>query len=268
MDRNTSIKLHSSREIPVLGLGTWLLNVDPAGTIEQALQMGYRQIDTSGDYGTQPGVGEGIRRSGISRDEIYVVTKVEEDDDAYEASGRNLDELGLDNVDLMLIHRPPRLGAGEELWAGLIRARADGLARDIGVSNYSIEQMKRLYDGSGERPAVNQIEWTPFGWSPEMLDFCGTEHIIIQAYSPLTRANRLDDPTLREVASGYGKTPAQVLLRWSLQHGVIPIPKANKREHLEENLDVFDFQLSDADMARLDELNELASSLGRRVQYA
>ncbi len=268
MERNATIKLSSGRELPVIALGTWQLTADTAGSVQRALELGYRMIDTSGDYGTQPGVGEGIRRSGLARDAIFVVTKVEEDDDAYEATKRNLVELGLDFADLMLIHRPPRHGAGENLWAGLIRARNEGLARDIGVSNYSIEQMKRLYDGSGEVPAVNQIEWTPFGWSPEMLEFCGTEHIVIQAYSPLTRAERLDDEVLREISSQYGKTPAQCLLRWDLQQGVVPIPKANKEEHQAENLDVFDFELAEGDMTRLNELNRLASALGERVIYA
>ena len=268
MDTRTKLRLHTGREIPFIGLGTWQLTRDTAGAVEQALALGYRMIDTSGDYGTQPGVGEGIRRSGLAREEIYVVTKVEEDDDAYQATKRNLEELRLDYADLMLIHRPPPRGAGEGLWAGLLRARAEGLVRDIGVSNYSIEQMKRLHDGNGERPALNQIEWTPFGWSPEMLDFCATEQIVVQAYSPLTRGTRLDDATLRQVAEGYGKTPAQVLLRWNLQHGVAPIPKANDRRHQEENLALFDFDIADDDMAALDSLNELASSLGDRVQYA
>jgi len=268
MDTRTTLRLHTGREIPIIGLGTWQLTRDTAGAVEQALALGYRMIDTSGDYGTQPGVGEGIRRSGLPRDEIYLVTKVEEDDDAYEATRRNLEELRLDYADLMLIHRPPPRGAGEGLWAALLRARAEGLVRDIGVSNYTIEQMKRLYDGSGERPALNQIEWTPFGWSREMLDFCGTEQIVIQAYSPLTRATRLDDATLRQVAEGYDRTPAQLLLRWNLQHGVVAIPKANDRQHQAENLALFDFEIADDDMAVLDGLNELASSLGDRVQYA
>ena len=268
MHDTETIKLASGNAIPVLGLGTWMLTNDTAGTVQKALEIGYRQIDTSSDYGTQPGVGEGIRRSGVPRDEIYLVTKVEENDDAYERTKSNLDELGLDYADLMLIHRPPSDSAGEHLWAGLIRARNEGLTRDIGVSNYRVDEIKLLYDGSGERPAVNQIEWTPFGWSPEMLDFCNTQHIVVQAYSPLTRGDRLDDETLHEIAANYDKTPAQVLLRWSLQHGNVPIPKANKAEHLAENIDVFDFELAEGDMTRLDELNERASSLGRRVAYA
>jgi 2,5-diketo-D-gluconate reductase A len=268
MHKTTTLPLHTGRAMPIIGLGTWQLTDDTAGTVHEALRLGYRMIDTSGDYGTQPGIGEGLRRTDVDRDEIYLVTKVEEYDDAYESTKHNVDELGLDYADLMLIHRPPRHGAGENLWAGLIRARSEGLTRDIGVSNYTIEQMKRLFDGSGELPAVNQIEWTPFGYSPEMLDFCDTEHIVIQAYSPLTRGNRLDDPTLRNIAADYDKTPAEVLLRWNLQRGTVPIPKANKREHLSENIDVFDFELADAAMARLDALNKFASSLAGRVGYA
>jgi 2,5-diketo-D-gluconate reductase A len=268
MDGNSRIKLHTGSRIPVVGLGTWQMALSPRWTIEYAFELGYRMVDTSGDYGTQPAVGEAVAGTGVPRDEIFVVTKVEEYDDAYEASRRNLDELRLDYVDLMLIHRPPSDGAGENLWAGLLRAQAEGLARDVGVSNYSIEQIKRLYDGSGVRPALNQVEWTPFGWSHEMLDFCGTEGIVVQAYSPLTRGSRLDDDRLADLADNYGRTPAQLLLRWNLQHGVVPIPKANKREHLAENIEIFDFKISDSDMAELDNMNMLASSLGERITYA
>src|ERR671914_447428 len=144
MNTDSTVELRTGRSMPVLGLGTWQLNDDTAGTVEEALRLGYRLIDTSGDYGTQPGVGDALRRTDVPRDEIYLVTKVEEDEDAYEASRRNLGELGQEYVDLMLIHRPPRTGAGIDLWEGLIRARDEGLARDIGVSNYSIEQIDEL----------------------------------------------------------------------------------------------------------------------------
>ena len=267
MDIHSTFSLHTGRDMPVLGLGTWLLTKDTPGTIAAAFELGYKMIDTSGDYGTQPGIGEGIRKSGIERDGFYLVTKVEEDDDAYEATERDLEELRLDYADLMLIHRPPRSGAGVDLWKGLIRAREDGLTRDIGVSNYSIEEMNELIDGTGEMPTVNQIEWSPFGWSPDMLDYCKERQIIIQAYSPLTRQERLDDEVLNKTADRHGKTPAQVLIRWNLQLGVAPIAKANKREHLEENLAVFDFELTDDDMAALNDLNRHWSSLGSSLQY-
>jgi diketogulonate reductase-like aldo/keto reductase len=262
MNIDSTVTLHTGRKMPVLGLGTWQLRNDTAGSVEEALRFGYRLIDTSGDYGTQAGIGEALRRTEVNRDEIYLVTKVEEDEDAYEATRRNLDELGQAYADMMLIHRPPWTGAGVELWEGLIRARDEGLARDIGVSNYSAEQIEELAHATGETPAVNQIEWTPFGWSREVFDWSTERGIVIQAYSPLTRARRLDDPQLTAVAERHGKTPAQVLLRWNLQLGTVPLPKANRREHMVENLDVFDFELTDADRDELDRLNERASVLG------
>ena len=248
--------------MPVLGLGTWQLNDDTAGTVVEALRLGYRMIDTSGDYGTQPGIGDGLRRTDLDRGEIFLVTKVEEDEDAYDATRRNLEELGVGYADLMLIHRPPRTGAGRVLWEGLIRARDEGLAVDIGVSNYSIQQIDELIRSTGETPAVNQIEWSPFGWSGEMLDFCDRHGIVIQAYSPLTRGRRLDNERLRSVAARHGRTPAQVLLRWSVQRGAVPLPKANRRDHLVENLEALGFEVDSADLDVLNSLNEEYSSLG------
>ncbi|HJQ08115.1 MAG TPA: aldo/keto reductase [Candidatus Saccharimonadales bacterium] len=262
MNLQSTITLHTGNAMPCIGLGTWQLTHDTASIVATALELGYRMIDTSGDYGTQPGIGEGIRQSGAARDSFYLVTKVEETDDAYEAARKNLAELQLDYADLMLIHRPPKTGAGEELWEGLIRAKKEGLTKDIGVSNYSIEQIQTLIGDSNEVPAVNQIEWSPFGHSEDMLEYCRKNNIIIQAYSPLTRTKQLDDQTIQEMASRYNKTSAQLLIRWNLQLGTVPLPKANKPEHLKENIDVFDFEISDDDMATLNGLNERYSSLG------
>ncbi|MDQ3947417.1 MAG: aldo/keto reductase [Actinomycetota bacterium] len=267
MDIQSTLHLRTGSSMPVAGLGTWQLRQDTAGVVAEALRLGYRMIDTAADYHTQPGIGEGIRRSGLDRRDVYVVTKVEENEDAYAGACRNLRELGLDFVDLTLIHRPPPGGAGGELWAGLIRARNDGLTRDIGVSNYTIGQIDELIDTTGETPVVNQIEWTPFGWSADMLDSCRARGIVIQAYSPLTRAERLDDRRLVEIAGDYGKTPAQLLLRWNLTHGVVPLPKANRLHHLRENLGAFDFDISEAHMAELNAFGEDWSALGRSPQY-
>lgn len=267
MDIQSMLPLRTGHEMPIMGLGTWQLTDDPVGTVEQALRLGYRMIDTAVDYGNQPGIGEAIRRSGLDRREIYLVTKVEENEDAYQATVRDLSELQLDRADLMLIHRPPPSGTGRELWTGLIRARDDGLTRDIGVSNYSVEQIEELADVTGEVPAVNQIEWTPFGWSPRMRAYCRDQGILIQSYSPLTRAERLDDDRLVQIAAEHRKTPAQVLIRWNLQLGLAPLPKANRRNHLAENLRVFDFELSDSHMTQLNNLNEHWSSLGPSLQY-
>lgn len=233
-----------------------------ARTIAEAVQFGYRLIDTSGDYGTQAGVGKGVRMSGLRRSDLYVVSKVEETDFAFEATIRNLNQLGMDYVDLMLIHRPPSAGVGEDLWRGLIRAQRVGFARDIGVSNYSISQIEELIKLTGVTPAVNQVEWTPFGHSQAMLDYTRQNAIILQAYSPLTHAVRLRHPDLLALSRKYSRTPAQILIRWNRQLGVVPIPKARQRRHLKENIDVFDFALADEDMAILNGENEHYSALG------
>lgn len=262
IESGSTIELHTGRRMPVMGLGTWQLANDTADTIAYALELGYPLIDTSSDYKTQPGIGEGIKKSKLVRESIYIVTKVEETDDSYQRTKSNLKELDVDYVDLMLIHRPPDVGAGEDLWEGLIKAKKEGLIKDIGVSNYSIELMNELIKASQEVPTVNQIEWSPFGHSDKMLEYCENKKIIIQAYSPLTRTKRLDDKVLNQVASKYKKSPAQVLIRWSLQLGLCPIPKANQRNHLDEDINVFDFEIEDGDMKLLNELNENYSSLG------
>lgn len=262
LDRAGTVELRSGNVMPPMGLGTWKLTENTAEAIRTALDLGYRLIDTSGDYRTQPGIGEGIRGSGIARSAIYLVTKVEETDDAYEATRRNLEELQLDHADLVLLHRPPETGVGEELWRGLIRARDDGLAVDIGVSNYSIDLIDALIAETGEVPAVNQIEWTPFGHSEEMLLYASENGIVVQAYSPLMRMERIDDPALADLAAKYGKEPTQILIRWNLQRGTVPIPKASRRDHMRKNIDVFDFHISEKDIGRLNRLNERYSSLG------
>jgi 2,5-diketo-D-gluconate reductase A len=259
MDLQT-FSLRTGTEIPALGLGTWQLR-GGAETVRFALDTGYRLIDTSGDYGTQPAIAEAIRGTAILRRDIFLVTKVEETEDGYDATRDRLRELGQDYADLMLIHRPPSSGAGESIWSGLIRARREGLAREIGVSNYTTEQMDRLTDATGEQPAVNQIEWSPFGHSREMLEYCRDRGILIQAYSPLTRGRRLDDPTLAEIGGHHRKTPAQVLIRWSIQLGTNPLPKASTPEHLQENAAVLDFELGDEEMGRLSGLNVRYSAL-------
>jgi 2,5-diketo-D-gluconate reductase A len=268
MDKNSRISLHSGNKMPLLGLGTWKLTGGEATrSVKDALKMGYHMVDTSGDYNNQREVGEGIRQSGIKRENLFLVTKVEEDDDAYQAVKNNLNELGLEYADLILIHRPPQHGVGEELWDGLIRAKDEGLTRDIGVSNYSIDQIDELIDASDEVPVVNQIEWSPFGHSKDMLKYCEDNDIIIQAYSPLTRAEHLDDAPINDLADKYEKTPAEIMIRWNIQHHVVPLIKSTTTDHLTENLNVFDFELQPEDIERLDGLNREFSALGPKPQY-
>ena len=266
LDLHARYVLASGNRMPLLGLGTWHLNHRTEDTIEAAIELGFRLIDTSGDYHTQRGIGAALKKLSIDRRSLFIVTKVEESDDAYAAARRNLEELKLDYADLMLIHRPPRDGVGDGLWHGLRRAKRDGLVRDIGVSNYSIEQIEELVYRTGEMPAVNQIEWSPFGFSPRMLDFCRENDILIQAWSPLTRATRLNDDKLAAMAARYGKTPAQLVLRWHLQTGVVPLPKANHVQHQRENLNVFDFSITPQDMGKLNALNHHYSAL-EGLQY-
>lgn len=262
MKKDYFVKLRSGKKMPVMGLGTWRLTKDTQGTVEYALETGYRLIDTSSDYHTQRGIGKALKNSNIDRKEVFITTKVEEYDDAYERAKNNLDELEIDYVDLLLIHRPPIRSIGEELWTSLIRAKEKGLTKDIGVSNYGEELIDELTDLSGVLPVVNQIEWSPFGHDEDMQKYCDDNRIIIQAYSPLTRTRKLDDPTLVYIAAKYNKYPAQILIKWNIQRGSVPIPKANQQNHLRQNIDIFDFEIDDKDMDVLDKINQNFSSLG------
>jgi 2,5-diketo-D-gluconate reductase A len=258
----SNVPLRNGREMPVLGLGSWMLTTHTAESVMHAFELGYRMVDTSADYHTQSGIGRAIQRSALPREALFISMKVEENEDGYEATVRNLQEIKLAYADLVLIHRAPKTNVGEEVWRGLMRARDEGLARNIGVCSYKIAQIQALADQTGEMPAVHQIEWSPFGHSLDMLNFCRAHDIVLQAYSPLTRGKRLGDERLAGIAMKYGKTPAQVILRWNLQHGVVPLPKAYREDHQRQNVAVFDFELDAADMAALDGLNERFSALG------
>jgi len=248
--------LPSGNRMPLLGLGTRDLNVHTVDTVCGALELGYRLIDTAPSYHTQRGIGDAIRACGFERQDIFVVTKIEPRGDTYAAMHKCLAQLKLDYVDLALVQGLPERDAGDFAWHGLRRAKRDGLARDIGLSGYAIDCVEELVYGTGEMPACNQIEWSPFGHSPRMLDFCRDNGILILAASPLTHARRLNDDKLVTMAARYGKTPAQMVVRWNLQLGVVPLPKANHTAHLRENLSVFDFEITPLDMAKLNAFNE------------
>ena len=263
---DSGIVLRSGNEMPVLGLGTWMLTTHTTESVQHALELGYRMIDTSADYHTQGGIGRALRRHGAPRESLFIVMKVETDEDGYDATRRNLEELTLAYADLVLIHEAPERGVAEGVWRGLIRARDQGLVRDIGVCSYTLEELEELAAKTGEMPAVHQIEWSPFGHSLDMLKFCRAHDIAVQAYSPLTRGKRLRDAALGEIAAKHGKSPAQVILRWDLQLGVAPIPKAYREDHQRANIDVFDFVLDDIDMQTLGAFNEHFSAL-EKLEY-
>lgn len=260
---DSNVVLRNGREMPVLGLGSWMLTTHTTESVVHAFELGYRMVDTSADYQTQPGIGRAIQRSDMPRESLFISMKVEENEDGYAATVRNLQELKLAYADLVLIHRAPKTSVGEKVWRGLMRARDEGLTRNIGVCSYKVAQLQALADQTGEMPAVHQIEWSPFGHSLDMLNFCRANDIVIQAYSPLTRGKRLKDERVAEIAMKYAKTPAQVFLRWDLQHGVVPLPKAYREDHQRQNIAVFDFELDPADMAALDALNERFSALDK-----
>jgi 2,5-diketo-D-gluconate reductase A len=247
--------LPSGNRMPLLGLGTRELNFHTVDTVCSALELGFRMLDTSPEFHTQRGIGDAIRACGFERHDIYVITKVEPHEDSYAAIHRNLSQLKLQYVDLALVRGIAGQDVGDMAWHGLRRAKRDGLVHDIGVCSFAIDSVEELVYRSGEMPAVNQLEWSPFGHSPGMLDFCRDNGIVIQAWSPLTGALRLNDDKVGHMAARYGKTPAQLLIRWNLQLGVVPLPKANHVQHLRENLNVFDFEITAPDMAKLGALN-------------
>ena len=250
--------------MPVLGLGVFQ---SPPGAatrhaVEWALEDGYRLVDTAAMYGNEADVGEAVRASGLPREEVFVTTKLWYTELGYAsakaACRQSLKRLGLDYVDLYLIHWPraDRPSDRIDAWRALGELRSEGLCRAVGVSNYAIRHLTELTENSDLRPAVNQVEFHPFVYDPELLEFCAKLGIRLEAYSPLTRNRRLDDPTVATIAEAHHRSPAQVLLRWGLQHGVVEIPKSIRRERIRENARVFDFSLSGAEMARLDALRD------------
>ncbi|HEX9679238.1 MAG TPA: aldo/keto reductase [Candidatus Saccharimonadales bacterium] len=253
-----TIKLNDGGSIPAIGLGTSRLTGQQAvESVGQAIKAGYRLIDTAEMYGNEAEVGQAINDSEVKRAEIFINTKISPrpGPQTYQSIKDRCHQMATDYVDMCLIHWPPAGGDGEDMWPELVKAKADGLAKHIGVSNYTIEQLKKLQK-LGELPSVNQIEASPFGFDQQLIDDCQALGVVVQAYSPLTRTGRLGDANLAEIAKSYNKSPAQILLRWSRQKGLLPLPKATSEAHLKDNLEVFDFELTQADMVKLDGLNE------------
>ena len=254
-------KLNNGVEIPRLGIGVYQ---SPPGrttqhAIKYALSIGYRHIDTASLYGNEADVGLALRESGLRRDEVFITTKVWNTDQGYDSTLRacegSLRRLGLTYVDLYLIHWPvPKMS--DETWRAMVQLSRESKAKAIGVSNYDIQDLKELLGNFDITTAVNQVEFHPFLYQQDLLQFCEKNRIQLEAYSPLTRGERLSHPKLLKLAKKYGKTSAQVLIRWSLQHGLIVIPKSVHEERIRQNSEVFDFQLELEDMKLLDSLNE------------
>jgi diketogulonate reductase-like aldo/keto reductase len=262
VDTVPRIRLNDGAEIPQLGLGVFQVPPEEvAEVVRYALETGYRSIDTAAGYHNEEGVGEAIASSGIPREEIYVTTKLANSDHGYESALRAFEEsrrkLGLSYVDLYLIHWPlPARNMYVETWRAFEKLKADGLARSIGVSNFLIPHLQRLLEETEVVPAVNQIEVHPALQQKELREFCWDHDIVPEAYSPLAQGAVLREPVIQELAAKYGKSPAQIVLRWHIQEGHIVIPKSVTPARIRENIDVFDFQLSEEEMSLFDDLDK------------
>jgi diketogulonate reductase-like aldo/keto reductase len=243
--------------LPMLGLGVWQVPNGPAcvNAVRWALELGYRHIDTAQAYGNEESVGIALRDSGVPREDVFLTTKFYPGrrDPVAEAE-RSLRRLGVGQVDLYLIHWPQR--GPTWAWPGMERARERGLTRSIGVSNFNAAELDQVAAAGSVAPAVNQIQFSPFWYRRALLDACARLGVAAEAYSPLGTGRHLSHPAIRKVAERAGRTPAQVLLRWCLQHGLTVIPKSTHRERIEENARIFDFTLSAEDMAELDALDQ------------
>jgi 2,5-diketo-D-gluconate reductase A len=253
---NPTVTIAPGVEMPLVGLGTWQANGGEAyDAVRRALELGYRHIDTATMYANEQEVGRAVRDSGVPRDQIFITTKLPSGNVGRERAtiDASLQSLGLDRVDLWLIHWPPSGGAASKTWEQFIQVQADGLARAIGVSNYSPAQIDELIVATGATPAVNQIEWSPARYDAAIAEAHRARGVTLEGYSPFKSAN-LKDRALTEIAERHGVTTRQVVVRWHVEHGVVVIPKSSDPARIAANFDVFGFALDGAEVARIDAL--------------
>ena len=251
-----NVRLADGVSIPLIGFGTWELDGDDAyNGARAALEIGYRHIDTATAYGNEDRVGAAVRDSGIGRENVFITTKCPPGNVGREAQtlDASLKALGVDFVDLWLIHWPPNGAARPDTWKAFIAALEQGKTRAIGVSNYSIAQIDELVAATGRGPALNQIPWNPFLFDEREVAELESRHVVLEGYSPLKRSD-LGNPVLAEIAAAHGKTAAQIILRWHVEHGFVVLPRSQRRERIEENFAIFDFELTPEELGRLDAL--------------
>ncbi len=252
-----AIELAGGGQLPMLGLGVWQVPDGPAcvNAVRLALELGYRHIDTAQAYGNEASVGKALRDSGVPRDEVFITTKFYpgHSDPVAEAE-QSLRRLGVDQLDLYLVHWPQ--GGPLRAWPGMRRSAERGLAKAIGVSNFSAADLEQAIAAGGVTPAVNQVQFSAVHYRRGLLDACLRQGVVLEAYSPLGTGRHLRNKTVTEIAARAGRTPAQVLLRWCLQHGVPVIPKSVHRDRIAENARIFDFTLAEQDMTALDALDQ------------
>ncbi|MEP6561425.1 MAG: aldo/keto reductase [Nakamurella sp.] len=258
---STEFTLSTGAQIPAIGLGTWPLDdAQVAGTVVAAVEIGYRLIDTAAKYGNEEGVGQGIRDAGVAREKLFVTTKLDGDyqgaDRAVAGLEASLSRLGVDYVDLLMIHWPlPDRDLYADTWRTFIRLQECGKARAIGVSNFKQAHLDRLIEQTGVAPAVNQIELDPTLARTALREYNSAHGILTQAWSPLGRGGTLTQPVITGIADRFGKSPAQVILRWHVQLGISAVPKSARPARLAQNLDVFDFDLTADDLEAIAELD-------------
>jgi diketogulonate reductase-like aldo/keto reductase len=260
---SSRVRLNQGPEIPWLGLGVF--QTEPGAVtrhaVSFALEAGYRAVDTAAMYANESDVGEAIRGSGLPRDEVFVATKLWHTDHGYESALRagrgSAQRLGLGAIDLYLIHWPRANSPQDRIdsWRAFVQLQKEGVCRAIGVSNYTVRHLEELRAHSDVVPAVDQVEFHPFVYNAELLHYCELHGIRLEAWSPLTRGRHMDHPTIGTIAAAHHRTPAQVLIRWGLEHGILEIPKSIHRERIRENAQVFDFSLTTAEVAALDALS-------------
>jgi 2,5-diketo-D-gluconate reductase A len=249
-----ALRLAGGGAMPLVGFGTWQLRGGRAyEAIRYALEVGYRHIDTATMYGNEAEVGRALRDSGVPREEVFVTTKLPPGNTGRERAtiAASLRALGTDYVDLWLIHWPPRQQAGLSSWREFLALQAEGLTRAAGVSNYDLDQLDLLTEATGQAPAVNQVPWSPIQHDPDLLAGHRQRGVVLEGYSPL-KGSRLRHPVLTEIAQRHGVTPAQVVLRWHLEHEIPVIPRSGNRDRIASNFDLFGFTLSAEEMARID----------------
>jgi diketogulonate reductase-like aldo/keto reductase len=248
--------LADGHPIPVLGLGVWQVAEGPecVNAVRWALEAGYRHVDTAQAYGNEESVGRALRESGVPREDVFVTTKFYPGSkDPVAEVEESLKRLGVDHVDLYIVHWPR--GGATWAWPGMERSHELGYARSIGVSNFSARELSEVLAVADVPPVVNQVQMSPFEHRRGLIEVDREHGLVTEAYSPLGTGRHLSDRTVADVAARVGRTPAQVLLRWSVQHGLVTLPKSTHRERIVENAQIFDFTLSDTDMADLDALD-------------
>ncbi|MHA2398370.1 MAG: aldo/keto reductase [Promethearchaeota archaeon] len=260
LDLSSRIELNNKVKMPIFGLGTWPLKGKGAyNAVLWALDIGYLLIDTASFYGNESEIGDALKATKMKREDIFITTKVWNSEQGYdntlEAFKNSLRRLKLEYIDLYLMHWPVS-GLRNETWRALEKIYEEGRVRAIGVSNFTIRHLNELLESSHSVPTVNQIEFSPFLYQKELMEYCQAKNIAVEAYTPLTRGRKFKNKVVVDISQKWGKTPAQILIRWGLQHNNIEIPKTGSKEHLIENADVFDFSLDNDDMSQLDNLHE------------